>query len=162
PARLGSDLHQGHVRRIVHEHGRFADLAHAPRQPGPVVIGELSRTEHVQRNPRLGRQQSRNDLDLAHLQREEGAGHVVSDGRRPGEVHRDRGVVRRYHAPAGQEKVIAAVDTYAAHRHTGYPVSVHNGARLWSGWRAEPYDVRPAAWAAGEDTPVAEAHDQLA
>ena len=86
PARLGADLHHGQVRRVVDIQWRLADFAHPPRQPRPVVVAHPARTHVAELDLRLGRQQPHHDLGLAHLQREDDAGHPVLDRARPQKI----------------------------------------------------------------------------
>ena len=55
-------------------------------------------------------------------------GHVVLDGRRPGEVQTQRRVVGRDHRAAGQVEVVGVVDLDAAHRHARHRPHVDDDA----------------------------------
>ena len=116
PTALGPDLHQGHVRRVVDEQRRVRDLAHPPSQPGPVVVVHLPGAHRGQAHPRLGGQQSHRDLVPRHLQAEQHGRQAVLDGRGPREIQRQRRIVGRDHALAGEVQVVLAIHLDAPDR----------------------------------------------
>ena len=86
PAALGPDLHQRHVGAVVDEQRRVGDLAHDPRQLGPLVLVLQALAQVLELDGRLGRQDAHGDLGAAHLEREHRRRHVVLDRGGPGDV----------------------------------------------------------------------------
>ena len=123
PAGLGPDLHHREVRGVVDVQRRLGDLAHAPRQAAPVVVGHRAGAHVVQRHARLGRQQAHGDLGLAHLEREDRRGQAVLDRRRARDVQPQRRVVGGDHGARREVQVVGVVDLDAAHRHGRAPAS---------------------------------------
>src|SRR5699024_308686 len=108
PAALGPDLHQGHVRAVVHEQRRVGDAAHRAGHRLPVAIVHGAVAHAVHRHLRLGGEQTHRDLGLVHLQREDHRGlAAVGRGGAP-RVHAEGGLAHRGpareddHLPAAQ------------------------------------------------------------
>ncbi len=92
PPRLGGDLEQGRVGRVVDVERRLADLLGGLDHPVPLLLRQVAGAQGGAGDVGLGRQDPQRQLLLAHLEREDADRQPLVEGGILGHVERQRGL----------------------------------------------------------------------